>query len=412
MHIHEGSLYWPVTMPIPPERKKVEIASHYDVIIVGGGMSGALSALALADKGLSIAVLDKRQMATGSTMANTGLLQYSNDIMLHELIEQIGEKEAVRFYQLCLEAMGKLKKTAERLPIDPDFISRPSVYYASDDNDLIRMRKEYDTLAHYGFPCDYWNEEAIRKHLQFSKPGAIVTHGDAEVNPYKFVNGILQLVESMDVHLFEFTAVNDVNEESGQLHISTSSGEFHADKILFTTGYETLPVGKRIGADINRSYAIVTKPLETSPIWYENSLIWESKRPYLYMRTTIDKRIIVGGLDEDKPQAPLSNEAIMKRGANLKTQLEELFPELPIEIDYAYCATFGESLDNIPFIGEHPSKRNHYYLLGYGGNGTVYSMLGSKILADIMTGKANSDAHIVQLERSAAALTSGRSGIA
>ena len=53
-----------------------------------------------------------------------------------------------------------------------------------------------------------------------------MTHGDAEVNPYKFVNGILQLVESMDVHLFEFTAVNDVIEENGLLRISTSEGEF------------------------------------------------------------------------------------------------------------------------------------------------------------------------------------------
>ena len=412
MHIHEGSLYWPGTMPIPPERNKVEIASHYDVIIVGGGMSGALSALALADKGLSIAVLDKRQMATGSTMANTGLLQYSNDIMLHELIEQIGEKNAVRFYQICLEAMENLKKTAERLPLDPDFISRPSVYYASDDNDLKRIRKEYDTLTHYGFPCDYWDVEEICKHLPFSKPGAIVTYGDAEVNPYKFVNGLLKLVQSMGVHLFEFTEVTDVNDVNGLLHISTSSGEFHANKVLFTTGYETLPVGKRIGADINRSYVIVTEPLDASPIWHENALIWESKRPYLYMRTTVDNRIIVGGLDEDEPQAPLSNESIMKRSENLKKQLKALFPELPIEIDYAYCATFGESLDNLPFIGEHPSKRNHYYLLGYGGNGTVYSMLGSKILAEIMTGKANSDAHIVQLERSTTALTGGRSGIA
>ncbi len=266
MHIHEGSLYWPGTMPIPPERKKVEIASHYDVIIVGGGMSGALSALALADKGLSIAVLDKRQMATGSTMANTGLLQYSNDIMLHELIEQIGEKDAVRFYQLCLEAMENLKKTAERLPLNPDFISRPSIYYASDKNDLKRIRKEYDTLTHYGFPYDFWDEEEICKHLPFSKPGAIVTYGDAEVNPYKFVNGLLRLVESMGVHLFEFTEVTGINDENGLLHISTSAGEFYADNVLFTTGYETLPVGKRIGADINRSYVIVTEPIDDSPI--------------------------------------------------------------------------------------------------------------------------------------------------
>src|SRR5690606_20258500 len=123
----------------------------------------ALSALALADKGLSIAVLDKRQMASGSSMANTGRLQYSNDIMLHELIEQIGERDAVRFYQLCLDAIVDLKKTAERLPSDSEFISRPSIYYASDDKDLESVVAEYDTLKKHGFPCDYWTEDELHK---------------------------------------------------------------------------------------------------------------------------------------------------------------------------------------------------------------------------------------------------------
>ncbi|WP_318616822.1 FAD-dependent oxidoreductase [Sporosarcina sp. YIM B06819] len=411
MHIHEGSLYWPTTMPVTPARKKIEIAPHYDVVIVGGGMSGALSALALADKGLSIAVLDKRQMAAGSSIANTGLLQYSNDIMLHALIDQIGERDAVRFYQLCLEAIVDLKKTAKRLPIDPGFISRPSVYYASDDKDLESVMTEYVMLQKHGFPCDYWTEDELYKQMSFSKPGAIVTYNDAEVNPYKFVNGILQLVESMGVHLIEYMDVTGVTDENGRLHIATSTGEFQADKVLFTTGYETPPVGKRVGANINRSYVIVTKPIAHSPIWHEHALIWESKRPYLYMRTTTDNRIIVGGLDEDEPEATHSAELINKRCAHLKKQLQALFPDLPIEIEFAYCATFGESLDSLPFIGEHPTKKNHYYLLGYGGNGTVYSMLGSKMLAELMTGKEHPDAHIVQLKRSSSVIKDGNTVI-
>lgn len=397
MHIHSGSLYWPSTY-FPTPIHSFQRLENYEAIIVGGGMSGALTAWALMNKGLKVAILDKRQVATGSTSANTGLLQYSNDIMLHELIEQIGEKNAVDFYRLCLEAMEDLREIADRLPENVDFISRSSIYYASDSTEEERLLKEYRTLRKYGFPCEYWDKHTLLSKTGIDRTGAIITHGDAEVNPFAFAHGIFKVVQKMGAHIFEFTEVLDVHEQNGKLHIQTSEGDFQANNVIFTTGYETLPVGKRIGADINRSYVIVTNPLD-SPPWYNNALIWETKRPYLYMRTTADGRIIIGGLDENTGYMPPNEERIMERGVELNEQLKHLFPELTVSIDYSYCATFGESLDNLPFIGEHPKKRGHYYLLGYGGNGTVYSMIGATILADSLTGKKNPYAHIVALDR-------------
>ena len=399
MKIHNGSLYWPTTIkPFTPKAIDEKLDT-YDVVIVGSGMSGSLTALALAESGLKIAILDKRELATGSSSANTGLLQYSNDIMLHELIDQIGEKAAVRFYQLCYESLDDLESIAKSLPFEVDFIRRPSICYASDENDVEKIKAEYDTLTKYGFSCDYWGRNELAEKMPFSKHGAFVTYGDAEINPLKFVQGILTKLEELGVHLFPYTEVLDVFEDNGIFDIRTSGQSFHANHIIYTTGYETTPVGERIGADINRSYAFVSNPIPAFNDWFEQALIWETKRPYLYIRSTVEGRLVVGGLDEDKPEAPDSDELIQQRAENLLQQAKELFPNYDLQIDYAYAASFGESIDNLPFIGEHPTKKNQYYLLGYGGNGTVYSMLGSHILKDLILGNRNEDAELVQLDR-------------
>ncbi|WP_144512370.1 FAD-binding oxidoreductase [Bacillus sp. FJAT-22090] len=399
MNIHNGTLYWPITaVPFKPKHP-FEKHDLYDVVIVGAGMSGALTALALVEAGLSVALLDKRDMGSGSTSANTGLLQYSNDIMLHELIEQIGEQDAVRFYKLCYEAVDHIENIVTRLNIDADFIRRPSICFASVEEDVEKIKKEYATLKKFEFPCDYLDPDELANKFPFSKPGALMTYGDAEINPLKFVHGLLQRIEEKGAHLYPYINVEDVVTDDETVHIRTSEQPFFAKNIIFTTGYETIPVGHRVGADINRSYVFVSNPITNFSDWYEQAMIWETKRPYLYIRTTVDNRMIVGGLDEDKPEAPYSQEIIQHRAENLLQQVQKLFPHYKIGIDYAYAATFGESVDNLPFIGEHPTKANHYYLLGYGGNGTVYSMLGSHILRDLLVGKRNEDAEIVQLKR-------------
>src|SRR4051794_17235562 len=74
-----------------------------DVVIVGGGITGALIAYYLSHAGLDTVLVDKRDIGTGSTCASTGFLQYEVDVPLTELVQRVGEPRAVRSYTLCLE---------------------------------------------------------------------------------------------------------------------------------------------------------------------------------------------------------------------------------------------------------------------------------------------------------------------
>lgn len=122
MNLHNGHLYWPETYKNTTQYPELEENISCDVLIVGGGMAGALCAHVLSqEKELDVVLIDRRHPGSGSSSANTGLLQFSSDKMLHELIEQQGEQDAVYFYQLCQTAMKDLDKVVSELSEDPEF---------------------------------------------------------------------------------------------------------------------------------------------------------------------------------------------------------------------------------------------------------------------------------------------------
>lgn len=400
MNLYNGTLYWPTTLTTqfsvkaPQQAKKL-----YDAVIIGGGMSGCLTAYKLMKQGLSVAILEGKKFGQGSTAANTGLLQYSNDTMLSELIQQIGEKEAVQFYKLCLEALDDIEKIVNELPQEVDFVRRPSIYYASDHADVKKLRKEYETLYKNNFPCEFWDESTLESYMHFKKPAAIVTYQDAEINPLKFIMSLLVYLQNNGVDLFENTTVSNTSYENQVIQLKTSTHSFKAKDVIYTIGYEKKQNAKKEDTLFNRSYVMVTKPIQSDSNWHNKALIWETKRPYLYLRTTAEGAIMVGGMDENISEAPIDERVIEDYAEKLLKQTNELFPHLALEIDYCFAATFAETKDQLPFIGAHPTKPHHYYLLGYGGNGTIYSALGSKIICDLITEKANDAADMVSLKR-------------
>ncbi|RUT33560.1 FAD-binding oxidoreductase [Paenibacillus zeisoli] len=398
MNLYNGNLLWTERNPDPPFARS-EVLEHYDVVIVGGGISGALCAYSLAAEGLRIAVIDRGNVGGGSTSANMGLLQYSSDVMLHELMGQIGPDKAVRFYRMCQQALTQLNEIADTLDIQPDFTRRNSLYFASERSHVDRLKKEYDTLTAHGFRVDFWTQDDLEAHYPFSRPAALITYGDAEVNPVRLSRGILQQFNPRHVHVFEHVHVHGIEEAAHHVNVQTSAGPFKCSQVIFATGYDTAPglTGTRV--NLTRSYAIATEPVDDLSCWKDRVLIWETRRPYLYLRTTPDGRVIAGGLDEDTPMTPHGDVLIHQRAENIKRKVHQLFPMFDLKIAFAWAAVFGQSVDSLPFIGKHPSKDRIYYLLGYGGNGTVYSMVGAQILRDLILGRPSPDADIVKLVR-------------
>ena len=128
MDVRTESPFWLMKSGLLEVYPSLHLDLQTDYAIIGGGISGALAAWYLAKAGVDCAVFDRRHIGMGSTCASTSLLQYEIDTPLFELVKKVGKKNAVRSYQLCIEAIDKLERIAHNLNLSKDFQRKPSFY--------------------------------------------------------------------------------------------------------------------------------------------------------------------------------------------------------------------------------------------------------------------------------------------
>ncbi|CAI6047199.1 Gamma-glutamylputrescine oxidoreductase [Paenibacillus sp. JJ-100] len=383
MDLQSGKLYWPTTVASPPSYPKLEENIVCDVLIIGAGSSGAQCAHFLCNQGLSVVVVDKRKVGEGSTSSNTALIQYAGEKSFVSLKHTFGEDIAARHLKLCEQSINHIEQISSQLPIEPDFIRRDSLYYASYKEDIPSLQEEYALLQKHGFNVELWDEQRISRAYPFSKSAALYYYNDAEMNPLKFVYGLLEKAKAEGVRIYEETEISGKRfEPDSAIFYTKERREIRAKHVIIAAGYEDQDFKVEKNATLSSSYAVITKPVSDLDQWYQRTLIWETARPYVYMRTTPDNRIIIGGMDKDTAYAETRDSKILASKDKLINEFTKLFPTIQVEPEYYLGAFYGGTHDGLPVIGQYESYPHCYVIMAYGDNGTVYNGVLAKIVTD------------------------------
>lgn len=116
-------------------------------------------------------------------------------------------------------------------------------------------------------------------------------------------------------------------------------------------------------------------------------LVWDTANPYLYIRTTDDGRLLVGG-EDSSTNFPFFQQQIKERKyVKLQSKLDELIPENGFIEDFSWGGTFGATKDGLPYIGASPEYTNALFVLGFGGNGITFSIQPMDIIVAMLKGK-------------------------
>lgn len=390
MKLKSSEPFWLVKNGIIQSYPSLKHDLETDILIVGGGITGSLIAHQCIQDGYRTVLTDRREIAHGSTSASTSMLQYEIDTPLYRLIEEIGEEGAVTSYQSCFEAIGRLGELVASIRSNSGFEAKQSLYFAAYKKDVSWLRQEYLARHRYGFPVHWLSAETIAEEYGLQHTyGGILSDQGASIDVFRLTHDLLRYNHQKGLEVYDQTNIDSVRHRRHGIEALTEYGnKIKAKKIIYCNGYESTELIKESFVRLLSTYALVGECFENEEgKLLEDTLFWNTADPYIYMRTTDDKRLLIGGGDEDFVNAVKRDHLIPVKERRLKKQLEKLLPDYPLRTDFTWAGTFGATKDGLPYIGPHRRFKHAYFVLGFGGNGIAFSVVGMQMLSDFLKGQ-------------------------
>ncbi|MBZ5487316.1 FAD-binding oxidoreductase [Halomonas aquamarina] len=403
MDLKSGYPFWAVKNGLLTTFPQLTHDHQCDVAVIGGGITGALMANELSEHGHHVIVLERRDIGWGSTSASTALLQYEIDTHLTDLATRYGEKNAVLAYQACADAIRELEALAGELG-NVEFERQKSLYFASSEEDVAGLKAELALRQKNGFEASWLEQETLVARYGFKAPGAILTELAASVDPYRMAYQLFNKVASRQGEVYDRTQVVRMVQVGERMVLTLANGAtLTCRQVVMAAGYESQTWLPETIARNRSSYAFVTDPLPAEMLGeLERTLVWESARPYLYLRATQDGRLLIGGDDDDLDIPGRRDEQVLEKARGLAQKVETLWPSLTINPTFSWGGTFAETEDGLPYFGPHEAHGNRvHFAMAYGGNGISYSMIGARLVRALIEGKKHPLADLFSFERRA-----------
>ena len=397
MNLVSGEAIWTKINPVLHKYSYLSDDIECDVLVMGAGITGAICAYYFTEAGINTVIVDKNIVGYGSTSASTSLLQYEVDYNLYELQGKIGMDNAVKSFKLCEKAVYDIEAVVDKLKEQCGFERKDCVYYTPDKADADTLKKEYELRSSHGFPVEYLDKKAAKDRFSFPVEAAIYSpFGAGQIDPYLFAHALIDHAAGNGLQVFENTEITDMQHKKNAVVLVTNNNKrVTAKKVLIATGFEAKKYIKEHIAIMSRTFTIATRPVQSFEGWYNTCLIRDNNEAYIYLRTTSDKRMMIGGEDmsiggkNSRMAKGDDNEDVAEEKYRLlENRLRTFFPGIShIEIDIRFNGLFASTKDGLPYIGKYKGMPDCYFCLGYGSNGILYAILGGQMLRDLYMGK-------------------------
>ena len=386
--------YWQATATPFRGAATGPLAGECDVAVIGGGFTGLSAALALAEQGADVVLLEAGRVMQGASGRNGGHVNNGTALDFSGLAARLGLEPARALYRAYDDAVDTVERLVREHQITCDFRRGGKIKLAAKPGHYDKIAAGFDLLHREADPdTELVPPSRIRQEVGSDAfHGGLLHRKSAQMHMGRFGTGLADAAARHGARLFEQAPVTRLERLGGSRHrVVTASGAVVAKQVLVATGpsqqgpfawfrRRVIPIG---------SFIIATEPLDDAAIvsiMPTRRTATTTKHVGHYFRIAPDNRLIWGG----RARFALSNPASdAKSGRVLEASLRRTFPQLGgVKIDYCWGGVIDLTADRLPRAGEHDGL---FYAMGFSGHGAQMSVHIGQRMARIMGGDATAN---------------------
>jgi gamma-glutamylputrescine oxidase len=361
-----------------------------DVCVVGGGFSGLNTAIELAQRGLSVALLEAHQIGWGASGRNGGQLIRGVGHGLEQFRKVIGDDGVRDMTLMGLEAVEIVRQRVDGHGIDCD-LTWGYCDLANKPAQLQGFVEEAEALRSLGYRHELQVIEAQDMHSVVGSDryhGGLVDMGSGHLHPLNLAIGEAELAQRLGVQVFEHSRVTRI-EHGPQVSVHSAQGQVRADFLVLGCNAYLNDLNPHLSGKVlpAGSYIIATEPLDVEQarqLLPRNTAACDQRVTVDYYRLSADRRLLFGGACHYSGRDPKDIAAYMR------PKMLEVFPQLAnVRIDYQWGGMIGIGANRLPQIGRLKEQPNVFYAQAYSGHGLNVTHLAGKLLGEAISGQAS-----------------------
>lgn len=361
---------WKATASLP-EFPELVGDVRTDVLIIGGGIAGILTAYLLHEKGVRYVLVEKGRICSGTTGNTTAKITFQHGLIYDKILKSDGTEAARKYLAANRAAFDKYAELCGKT--DCDYEIKDNYVYSTDDRR--KLEKEVEALEKIGYIADLCENVP----LPIKTVGAVKFPDQAQFNPLKFLSSVAE-----GLNIYENTFVREMRGNTAV----TDKGKIRADTVIAATHF---PFINKHGSYFlklyqHRSYVIALENAQdVNGMYVDECDTGLSFRNY-------EGLLLLGG----------GGHRTGKKGGNWAELRAFAAKKYPNSREKHFWATQDcMSLDGIPYIGRYSAKTHGFYVAsGFNKWGMTGSMTAAMLLSDMILGKRNGFASVFDPSRS------------